>query len=81
MNFFIAPILAFFLQLSPPPPSPCVEGDINLDGKIDGSDVAFVLAFWGTPFQRADLDKNGIVGGGDLGLLLLFWHDCLVGKT
>lgn len=79
----IIPTIIFLvsLQISPPPPNPCVAGDINNDGRVDGADVAFVLAFWGTNFQRTDLNDDGIVDGGDLGLALLYWHDCLRKNT
>lgn len=57
--------------------NPCILGDVNQDGKINGADIAWLLAFWGTNFARADLNNDGIVDGGDLGLLLLYWYFCL----
>jgi len=49
-------------------------GDLNLDGRVDGADLAALLALWG--FQDppyGDLDGDGQVGGGDLAFLLARW--------
>ena len=58
----------------------CVEasdlgkvGDINHDGKVDGIDLAYVLADWGTANPRSDLNHDGIINGIDLGTLLANW--------
>jgi hypothetical protein len=55
-------------------------GDVVLDGRIDGVDLAALLALWGTDGSgaayNADLDDDGIIGGGDLGLLLAAWGTC-----
>ena len=58
----------------------CVEasdlgkvGDINHDGKVDGIDLAYILADWGTANPRSDLNHDGIVNGSDLGSLLTYW--------
>ena len=48
-------------------------GDINLDGFIDGVDLAFVLADWGLAKSPADLSGNGTVGAEDLAILLGAW--------
>jgi len=49
-------------------------GDLNLDGVVDGSDLAVLLILWGTASPEiGDLDGDGIVDGADLGLLLLGW--------
>lgn len=50
------------------------EGDLNLDGAVDGGDLGFLFAAWGdcppNSFCRADLNRDGFVNGGDLGVLL-----------
>jgi len=50
------------------------RGDFNLDGVVDGSDLAVLLLLWGTknpPF--GDLTGDGVIDGMDLGILLLNW--------
>lgn len=50
--------------------------DINLDGRIDGLDLAALLAVWGPvspPLPRADINRDGVVGGTDLAQLLAAW--------
>jgi hypothetical protein len=58
----------------------CVEaaelgkvGDINRDGIVNGIDLAYILADWGTANPRSDLNHDGIVNGSDLGSLLTYW--------
>ena len=58
----------------------CVEaadlgkvGDINHDGIVNGIDLAYILADWGTANPRSDLNHDGIVNGIDLGTLLAYW--------
>ena len=51
------------------------RGDFNLDDRIDGQDLAFVLSTWGTNSSLADLNRDGIVTGADLALLLGRWGD------
>jgi len=49
-------------------------GDLNLDGRVDGSDLGGLLSQWGlgdAPY--GDLSGDGIVNGADLGLLLSHW--------
>jgi hypothetical protein len=50
-------------------------GDFNLDGAIDGADLAAMLALWGTNGApaAADLNGDGIVDGADLAILLGNW--------
>ena len=50
-------------------------GDINLDGVVDGQDLALLLADWGcTGFEcSADLTLDGLVNGQDLAQLLGDW--------
>lgn len=47
--------------------------DLDGDGRVNGSDLAFLLAAWGTNDPTADLDGNGTVGGEDLAALLVAW--------
>ena len=50
--------------------------DINHDGVIDGSDLAWLLSRWGllaVAAPEADLDQDGVIGGGDLAILLNNW--------
>jgi len=50
------------------------RGDFNLDGIIDGTDLAFVLGAWGTLGSHpADLNGDGIVFGEDLAFILAAW--------
>ncbi|MFO0962709.1 MAG: hypothetical protein U0625_07345 [Phycisphaerales bacterium] len=53
--------------------TPSLQGDLNGDGKVDGSDLGLLLAQWGGT-GAADLNGDGIVDGGDLGVLLANWH-------
>ena len=46
------------------------------DGRVDGADLAFVLAQWGASGGAADLNHDGVVNGGDLGVLLGLWGPC-----
>ena len=48
-------------------------GDLNLNGDVDGLDLAILLAAWGTQNSIADIDLNGIVDGSDLASLLASW--------
>ncbi len=50
-----------------------VVGDINHDGRVDGIDLAYILADWGTVNPRSDLNRDGLVDGVDLGTLLANW--------
>jgi hypothetical protein len=50
--------------------------DISNDGIVDGSDIVFLLADWGTSLTRSDLDRDGLVSGSDLGALLASWGAC-----
>ena len=49
--------------------------DFNGDGRVDGFDLATLLAAWGLaqPCQGTDLDGDGMVNGGDLAMLLARW--------
>ena len=50
-----------------------VRGDLNLDGVVDGADLALLLGTWGTNDPASDLGGDGVVGGADLGVLLSNW--------
>ncbi|MGA1225140.1 MAG: hypothetical protein ACO31E_11310, partial [Phycisphaerales bacterium] len=57
-------------------PSTC-SADIDRDGFVLGSDLAAVLAAWGSAKGgAADLDASGLVDGGDLAILLGAWGAC-----
>jgi hypothetical protein len=49
------------------------DPDMNGDGHVNGIDLAFILAYWGTSAPIADLNDDGIVGGFDLALVLNGW--------
>ncbi|MBX3355923.1 MAG: hypothetical protein KF724_09520 [Phycisphaeraceae bacterium] len=46
--------------------------DINLDGNVDGADLAIVLGNWGQP-GLSDLNGDGTTDGADLAILLGLW--------
>ncbi len=46
--------------------------DLNIDGHVDGADLAMLLNQWGTN-GTADLDHDALVGGSDLAILLNAW--------
>ncbi len=50
-----------------------IDGDINLDGVVDGADLGKLLADWGPGYGASDLNLDGKVDGSDLGLLLANW--------
>lgn len=47
--------------------------DIDLDGDVDGSDLAALLGGWGTQNPVLDFNGDQIVNGGDLAILLAAW--------
>jgi formylglycine-generating enzyme required for sulfatase activity len=50
------------------------RGDFDLNGVIDGADLAVVLSLWGLPNPPiGDLDGDGVVGGADLSIILSNW--------
>jgi len=49
--------------------------DFNASGAVDATDLADLLAQWGTS-GPADLDGSGVVGSGDLAALLAAWGPC-----
>jgi hypothetical protein len=53
-------------------------GDFNLDGNINGVDLAFLLAMWGqTQPTSGDFDFDGDIDGTDLAFLLARWGPVL----
>ncbi len=55
----------------------CV-GDLLIDHKVDGADLAIVLSQWGLamPSTISDINHDGTVDGNDLGILLAHWGPC-----
>lgn len=51
----------------------CV-GDVNLDGAVDGADLTFILAGWGT--DSPDLTADGVVDAADLAIVCGGWGPC-----
>lgn len=62
--------VAFWLPEATDGPMP---GDLDGDGRVNGSDYGILLARWATSDPEADLDGDGTVGGGDVGVLLSLW--------
>jgi hypothetical protein len=54
---------------------PCI-GDMNLDGKVDGFDIAIFLQGWGFA-GLSDLSGDGTTDGVDITLLISSWGSCL----
>jgi hypothetical protein len=52
---------------------PIFGPDLNLDGRVDGTDLSILLAAWGQPGSDADIDGSGSVDGSDLSALLAAW--------
>jgi probable HAF family extracellular repeat protein len=63
--------------LPPGPGQPC-PSDLDSDGVVGGSDIAILLALWGSvgKASSADLTGDGIVDGADLAVLLGSWGEC-----
>jgi formylglycine-generating enzyme required for sulfatase activity len=57
------------------------RGDFGLDGTVDGEDLAFLLAGWGSRDQFGDLNADGVVDGLDLAFLLAAWGPTEYGAT
>jgi hypothetical protein len=61
------------------PPGGCASAcpaDINLDGVINGSDLAGVLSGWGSG-GSSDINQDGTTNGADLTTLLSGWGNCI----
>jgi hypothetical protein len=57
---------------------PC-PGDITRNGTVNGTDLAAILAAWGSDGQSkfdCDVDNSGVVDGGDLAFVLAGWGAC-----
>lgn len=54
--------------------APCV-GDVVADGWVDSSDLAVLLASWGSD-NGADTDGNGVVDAADIAVMLAAWGPC-----
>jgi formylglycine-generating enzyme required for sulfatase activity len=57
------------------------RGDFGLDGAVDGEDLAFLLAAWGSARQVGDLNNDGTIDGLDLAFLLAAWGPTEYGTT
>lgn len=49
------------------------EADIDYDGVVDGTDLAILLAAWGTDDPHADINADQLVDGMDLAIALANW--------
>jgi len=50
-----------------------LTADLNIDGVVNGADLAIVLGLWNTSAALADLNNNGVVDGADLAIILGQW--------
>lgn len=69
----------FYVDLASVEPFSCQgpPGDLDLNGIVDGADLAIMLGQWGPcPGCSGDLDGNGHVNGADLASLLGNWGEC-----
>lgn len=51
---------------------PAIPADLNGDGRVDGLDLAVLLANWGGS-GAGDIDQSGVVNGNDLTAMLAAW--------
>jgi len=59
-------------------PDPCEldRGDLNLDGEVNGADLAILLSYWGgVGYPIGDCNHDGIIAGADLAILLTNWGE------
>jgi hypothetical protein len=57
----------------------CCTGDLYVDRRVDGADLAALLSHWGAAPAGGtpeDLNHDGTVDGNDLGILLAHWGPC-----
>jgi len=57
---------------------PC-PGDVTNNGVVNGTDLAAILAAWGSDGSNkfnCDIDNDGVVGGSDLAFVLVGWGAC-----
>ena len=52
-----------------------VLADLDGDGVVGATDLAALLANWGSANANADLDGDGLVGASDLAALLAAWSN------
>lgn len=52
------------------------DADFTGDSIVNGADLGYLLARWGTVRGVADLNQDGVVNGADLGVLLSAWGNC-----
>ena len=65
--------------MSVPPPTGCASScpaDINLDGIVNGTDLAGILSGWGSS-GSSDINSDGTTNGVDLATLLSGWGNCI----
>lgn len=55
--------------------------DLSVDGLVDASDLAKLLAEWDSASGDAVLDGSGLVDASDLALLLGSWGACDRGRA
>jgi hypothetical protein len=49
------------------------RGDFSLDGSVDGEDLGYLLASWGSKDPYSDITGDGRIDGEDLSFLLAAW--------
>lgn len=52
---------------------PCRVADFNVDGGVDGADVADFFMAWAASEASADLNNDGGVEGGDVEMFYTYW--------
>jgi hypothetical protein len=65
----VSPEIDAFSDVDPLPPN----ADLDGDGAVGASDLAQVLAAWGTADPAADLDASGAVDSADIAFVLSAW--------
>jgi hypothetical protein len=50
-----------------------LPGDVNLDNKVDVTDLSLLLSHWNANYTAADFNKDGTVNVLDLSVLLSHW--------
>ena len=53
--------------------TPALQGDVNGDCIVNGTDLSIVLGFWGSAGPSGDANGDGTVDGTDLSIVLGFW--------
>jgi hypothetical protein len=57
-------------------PLPTCPADLDDDGQVSSSDIAFLLSAWGSASASADLNGDGTVSSQDITFLLSAWGPC-----